>query len=260
MGTDSTLLHTGWPMWVMLALSAVAAALIARRYLQLPASRILSAALRALLQLILVALLISQVSRSWWLTGLFLTLMVSVAIWTSTRRIATIAWWAPASAILAGVLPVILAMFVFGVLPFNPLALVAVLGQLIGGAMSATSLAGRRMNQELDQRHGEVEAALAIGLLPAQARNLVSRPVAAEALYPGLDQARTVGTVTLPGAFVGLVLGGAAPLDAGLVQLIVLINLVVVQTISITVLASLVERGHAVRPAKIKVVQVSTHV
>lgn len=247
MSQDSTLLHTGWSMWVMLAMAALIAALVARGYLQLPAHRILVAALRALVQMVLVALLISQVSRSWWLTFLFLALMAAVATWTSTARIGQVAWWAPMTGILSGVLPVAVLMLAFGVLPFSPLALVAVVGQLIGGAMSATSLAARRLHQELDRRHGEVEAALAIGLLPTQARNLVARPVAAEALFPGLDQTRTVGTVTLPGAFVGLVLGGASPLDAGLVQLIVLVNLLAVQAISIAVIAGIIDSGKADR-------------
>ena len=173
--------------------------------------------------------------------------MFVVSASTSTRRIGALAWWAPGIAIAAGVLPVVGVMLAFGVLPFSSLALVAVVGQLIGGAMSATSLAGRRIRQELKQRHGEVEAALALGLPPAQARSLVRRPVAAEALFPGLDQTRTVGTVTLPGAFVGLVLGGASPLDAGLVQLIVLINLLAVQAVAVTVVAVLVMRGAADR-------------
>jgi len=34
---------------------------------------------------------------------------------------------------------------------------------------------------------------------------------AALALVPGLDQTRTVGLVTLPGAFVGVLLAGASP-------------------------------------------------
>lgn len=48
--------------------------------------------------------------------------------------------------------------------------------------------------------------------------------------------------MTLPGAFVGLVLGGASPLEAGLVQLIVLVNLMVVQGICVAVTAELIER------------------
>lgn len=230
-------------MWVLLGITILAGAFVAKRYLLLSAGTIFFAAIRALLQMLLVALLISQVARSWPLTVVFLVLMFLVATFTSGRRIEQLQWWAPSLAISAGVLPVVVLLFAFGVLPFDPLAVVAVVGQLIGGAMSATSLSGRRVKQELQQRHGEVEAALSLGMLPVQARNLVARPVAAEALFPGLDQTRTVGTVTLPGAFVGLVLGGASPWDAGLVQLIVLINLIAVQAVAITVMTTLLERG-----------------
>ena len=240
-GNDS-LLNTGMGMWIMLALLAAASAVVASRFLMLPARAILLAVVRALAQMILVALLISQVSRSTALTAAFLVLMFAIATLTSTRRIGTISWWVPAAAMAGGVLPVLALMLAFGVLPLSPLAMIAVAGQLIGGAMSAVNLAGRRLHQELEQRTGEVEAALALGFGMRDARSLVARPVAAEALLPGLDQTRTVGTVTLPGAFVGLVLGGASPLEAGLVQLIVLVNLMAVQAVAVSLLAELIDR------------------
>lgn len=199
MGGNDSLLNTGTGMWVMLALLAAATAVVASRFLMLPARAILLAVVRALAQMILVALLISQVSRSPGLTAAFLVLMFTIAILTSTRRIGTLSWWVPTAAMAGGVLPVLALMLAFGVPPFSPLAMIAVAGQLIGGAMSAVSLAGRRLHQELEQRGGEVEAALALGFGMRDARSLVARPVAAEALLPGLDQTRTVGTVTLPG-------------------------------------------------------------
>ncbi|MFJ2618344.1 ABC transporter permease [Glutamicibacter sp. NPDC087344] len=242
MGANGSLLNTGAGMWVMLAVAAAAAALINHYFLRMPVKQVVFAVARALVQMILVALVISQVSRSWPLACAFLLLMLVVATLTATRRIGHLAWWVPASAILAGVLPVVGLMLGFGVLPFSALAMIAVVGQLIGGAMSAVNLAGRRLHQELEQRAGEVEAALALGFGTRDARNLIARPVASEALLPGIDQTRTVGTVTLPGAFVGLVLGGASPLEAGLVQLIVLVNLMVVQAIAVSVIAELIER------------------
>ena len=73
---------------------------------------------------------------------------------------------------------------------------------------------------------GEFEAGLSIGLLQPDAFKLVAGPVAGDALLPALDQTRTVGLVTLPGAFVGMVLGGASPTAAAALQLVVLIGLV----------------------------------
>ena len=48
-------------------------------------------------------------------------------------------------------------------------------------------------------------------------------------LIPAIDQTRSVGLVTLPGTFVGLVLGGASPGEAARVQLVVLLALLAVE-------------------------------
>ena len=72
---------------------------------------------------------------------------------------------------------------------------------------------------------------------------LVARPAAALALVPGLDQTRTVGLVTLPGAFVGVLLAGASPLQAGAAQVLVLVALMLVQTLAVAVTVELIAAG-----------------
>ncbi|MGW5822387.1 ABC transporter permease, partial [Streptomyces noursei] len=116
-------------------------------------------------------------------------------------------------------------------------------GILIGGALTATVLAGRRALDQLELRRGEFEAGLALGLLDREARMEVARPAASDALLPGLDQTRTVGLVTLPGAFVGMLLGGASPVQAGAVQLFVLVALLAVQVVACAVVLELIARG-----------------
>ncbi len=123
------------------------------------------------------------------------------------------------------------------------IAVVPVAGIVIGGAMTATSLAGRRLRDELEQRRGEVEAALSLGFLPRDAVLLVARPVAATALVPALDQTRTVGLVTLPGAFVGVLLGGGSAVQAGAAQLLVLAGLLAAEAIAVWVTVEAVARG-----------------
>lgn len=244
---NSSLLNTGPSVWLLLAALLVIAAVVSRGFLGLPWSHVVQAGVRALAQLAVVAVVIAQVGRSVWLAAGFLVVMLLVASWTSARRIGHTPLWAAALPILAGVLPVAGLMFLTGVLPPDPLAVAAVVGQLIGGSMTATNLAGRRLGQELQLRGGEMEAGLALGLTDRAARALVARPVASEALLPALDQTRTVGTVTLPGAFVGLILGGAAPLDAGLVQLVVLVSLLAAEAIAVAAAAQLTEAGVLVR-------------
>ncbi|ROR44570.1 putative ABC transport system permease protein [Kitasatospora cineracea] len=152
-------------------------------------------------------------------------------------------WVWAAVPIAAGVLPVLLLLAATGLLPAKGITVIPVAGILIGGALTATSLAGRRALDELRLRHGEVEAALALGFEERDARLEICRTAAATSLVPALDQTRTVGLVTLPGAFVGMLLGGATPVQAGAVQLFVLVALLAVEAVAVTAVLELVGRG-----------------
>ncbi|MGW0463892.1 ABC transporter permease [Streptomyces sp. NPDC003027] len=205
---------------------------------------------RAAVQLLAVSLVIGWVMRHVPLLLGFLLLMYGVAVWTAGRRIVPApgrGWWWAGVPLGAGVAPVVGALVLTGLVPVRGVALIPVTGILIGGALTATVLAGRRALDELETRRGEVEAGLALGLQAREARLEVARQAASDALLPGLDQTRTVGLVTLPGAFVGMLLGGASPWEAGAVQLFVLVALMVVQAVATAVALELVARGRLAR-------------
>ncbi|MFU8874530.1 ABC transporter permease [Micromonospora sp. SL4-19] len=207
---------------------------------------VLGAAARATIQLGVVSLVIVAVLRAWWSTGAFILLMYGVAALTARRRIGP---QCPARvtplAIAAGVVPSLAVLLTSRALPATPLVVLPTAGILIGGAMTAASLAGRRTLDELRTRHGEYEAGLALGLLPRDAALEICRPAAGQALIPALDQTRTVGLVTLPGAFVGVLLGGAGPLEAGATQLLILLTLLAVEAAAIALVVELLVRDRA---------------
>jgi putative ABC transport system permease protein len=250
----STLLPVNRTLGIVLAALLVAAAGVAA-YARLAEEResyarpMLTAGLRAAVQLGAVALLIGWVVRHQAALLGFVVLMYTVAVRTAGRRItADRTWWWAAVPMAAGAFPVVALLVLTGLLPLDGIALIPVAGILIGGALSSTVLAGRRALDELRVRHGEVEAAMALGLLDREARLEIARPAASTALVPGIDQTRTAGLVTLPGAFVGMLLGGASPLTAGVVQLFVLVALQMVQAVSVAVVLELVARGRITRP------------
>jgi putative ABC transport system permease protein len=202
------------------------------------------AGLRATAQLAAVSFVIGWVVHHQAALIGFVVLMYTVASRTAGRRITRDPSWRWAAVpIAAGALPVVVLLVITGLVPVDGIALVPVAGILIGGALTATVLGGRRALEELRTRHGEVEAALALGFTDRDARMEIARPAASTALVPGLDQTRTVGLVTLPGAFVGMLLGGASPVMAGAVQLFVLIALLAVQAVAVAVVLELVARG-----------------
>jgi putative ABC transport system permease protein len=248
----SSVVHLGPGLVVVLvALTALAAAV--GRLSGLDQHRpIVVAALRATAQLAAVSAVLVAVVRSLALSALFVALMLGVAAVTSAARVTGRSLRDPGArrravatgtAILAGAAPVVALVLASGAVPLRGEAVIPIAGIVIGGSMTATSLAGRRLRDELRQRAGEVDAALALGFLPRDAVLEVARPVAATALVPALDQTRTVGLVTLPGAFVGVLLGGGSALQAGAAQLLVLVGLLAAEAISVWVVTEQVARG-----------------
>ncbi|QUQ69454.1 ABC transporter permease [Kutzneria sp. CA-103260] len=235
----------GWvPLLIVCVVFTAAAAFVVKVGRLWEPWPILLAAGRAALQLAVVSAVITAVLASLGLTGGFLLLMAVVATATSASR--TGVGWRGAwvgLAIVAGVIPALALLLGTGLLPPTGLALVPMGGILIGGGMTATTLSVRRVLDTLRQRHGEYEAALALGFTePVAIRELVRKP-AADALLPALDQTRTVGLVTLPGAFVGMLLGGSPVWLAGALQLVVLLGLLAVEALAIVIVVELVALG-----------------
>ncbi|MGX2998532.1 ABC transporter permease [Streptomyces sp. JNUCC 64] len=251
-----TLLPVGPGLAVALVTLLLLAATVTAVYRLAPdgsrrrARDVLVAGGRATAQLAVVALVIGWVVRYAAATAGFLLLMCAVAARTAGRRVTPgPGWWWAAVPVVAPVAPLVGVLLATGLLPPRGIAVIPVTGILVGGALTATVLAGRRALDELTARAGEVEACLALGFPVREARLEIARPAASDALLPGLDQTRTVGLVTLPGAFVGMLLGGASPVLAGAVQLFVLIALMAVQAVAVAVTVELVARGRLRRPA-----------
>ncbi len=235
-----------WSFAVLLAALTVLAAIVTRLSNVGRARQPVSAAVRAVVQLAAVSAVIGAVLHSLGWTLMFLLGMVVVAGGTSARRVTgsfrVAGWWCLVP-IALGVTPTMALILLSTAVPPEPTAILPTAGILIGGAMTATTLAARRMGEELTSQRGAYEAGLSLGLTRRSSAILIARDAAALALIPGLDQARTVGLVTLPGAFIGVLLAGASPLQAGAAQVLVLISLLLVQAVAVAVTIELVGAG-----------------
>lgn len=189
---------------------------------------------RALVQLLAVGAVIGVILRTPVLAPVYLLVMVATAAWTSGRRLRRVRRAVPvaAAALVAGAGASAVIVFTLQALPLNARTAVPFVAQLIGGSMTATTLAGQRLIDDVDAGWDEVEGWLALGATSRQAVQELAPRAAARALVPALDQTRNVGLVVLPGAFVGLLLGGATPLEAGRVQLLVLVGLLAAETVA----------------------------
>jgi len=234
------------PVLAGLTLLAVVVGLLS----QLGVSRRLAySVLRAVVQLAAVSLILVWVLRYGLATAAFIALMLLVGAWTSWGRIdhdSGPAMW-PLVPIAVGVTPVLIIVLASGAVPWKTAAVLPICGIIIGNAMVGTSLAGRLSLQALSERYGEFEAALSLGISDRESALMLMRPAAATALIPAMDQTRTVGLVTLPGAFIGVLLGGGSPTAAGAAQLLVLVGILAAQILAVVVVIEWLART---RPAR----------
>ncbi|WP_131746318.1 ABC transporter permease [Frankia sp. Cppng1_Ct_nod] len=192
------------------------------------------ATVRAAAQLTLVGLALRGVLAAPATTALVLAVMLTVATLTAAGRLAGFphARRVVLTASAVGAVVTLGIVFAVPLLDRSARYLVAAGGIVIGGTMTACTLAGRRLFDAMVRRRDEVEAWLALGATPRQAVADLTRDAIREALLPAVDQTRTVGLVTLPGAFVGALLGGASPTAAARFQLVVLVALLTAETLA----------------------------
>jgi putative ABC transport system permease protein len=227
-----------------LILVAVAIVVSRLRGLRLEKDLVVSVG-RALVQLLVVAAVIQLVFSSLGLSGLLLLVMLAAAAWTSGRRLSGVpgATWRAACSITIAAITALAILFGLNVFSFEPRFLIPIAGMLIGNSMTATSLSGMRLRDELVDKTAEIEARLALGVPVAEALRNSMRRAAVIALVPTIDSTKNVGLIFLPGAFVGMILGGASPSEAARVQLIVLFMLLGAGALSALVSTNLVARA-----------------
>jgi len=203
------------------------------------------AAVRAAVQLTVVGAIIALVFEHAGLAWAFVGVMLGAASLTSGRRLqgAPGATSRAAAAIALGAAAALVPLLATGAFDTRPRELIPIAGILIGGAMVATSVTGRRLIDRAEEDRAGVEARLALGASVAEALAPTVRQAVTTAMIPILDQTKNVGLVTLPGTFVGLILGGASPAEAARVQLTVLLALLAVELVAALAAARLTVAG-----------------
>ena len=212
--------------WAGLALSlilvAVAVALSLWQGLRLE-REMLWATARSLVQLlavgyVLVFIIDDDTSIAW--AWAWVVVMLAVAAFTVRRRAPEV----PGITLLtvvattASTLLSLSVVFGLGVYPAVGRAVVPIAGMMIGNSIGSIVVASRRILAELADRRPEVEARLALGQPWQEASKPFVRSALRTALTSQIENTKAVGLVFLPGAMTGLILAGADPLDAVLVQ------------------------------------------
>ena len=234
------------PSWVgvltSLALVGLCLAVVVRERLGL-GREVVVAAMRAAAQLAAVGVLLGVLFRHTGLLGslAWVTGMALVGGRVSGRRgvglpraqvVATLS-------IAAGVVATLGLLLVARVIQVEPRVVVPVGGMVVAAATRGTSVVLLRIREEAVAGRRFIEARLALGLPGAQAFAPHRRVALWTALVTDIDQVRTVGLISLPGAMTGLLLAGVQPLTAIRYQIVVMYMLLGAVAVAGTVAARL---------------------
>lgn len=160
--------------------------------------------------------------------------MVSVAGYTAGQRAKQVprGKFVAGASILVGTAVTLVLLVVLNVFPFTPRYIIPVAGMMVGNAMTVTGVTMKRLRDDIKVQMNLVETALALGATPRQATLQQVKRALIIALSPVLDNAKTVGLISLPGAMTGLIMGGASPQEAIQLQIVVMNMLIGASTVS----------------------------
>ena len=203
------------------------------------------AVVRSFVQLTAVGYVIKGIfdSDSLWLVFLLLSFMVAFGAWTARRR---------AKGVPSAFVPLLLALgtaaavtlglvLILHVFAAKPRFMVPVGGMVIGNAMTSAAVALSRLADEIHDQAGLIEATLALGATARQATTRIVARSLRSGLIPLIDQTKTTGVVFFPGTMVGAILGGASPLQAVRLQLILLWTLMGAASLSAMIATTLAQ-------------------
>ncbi|CAN6442407.1 unnamed protein product [Victoria cruziana] len=191
---------------------------------------------RAFLQLSVIGFVLQFIfsqKNSGWIILAYL-FMVSVAGYTAGQRAKHVPYgkYIAATSILVGTSITMSLLVLLDVFPFTPRYIIPVAGMMVGNSMTVTGVAMKRLRDDVKTQKSLVETALALGATPREATLQQVKRALILALSPVLDNAKTVGLISLPGAMTGLIMGGASPLEAIQLQIVVMNMLIGASTVS----------------------------
>jgi len=194
-----------------------------------------------------------------WINLLWLLTMISIGASSiiSKTRLPRKKLFLPIMVGLAvGLFPVIIILCVAIVKPspwYSTQYLIPLAGMLLGNSISSTIVALQNLFNAFEERRSEYEAAISLGASPRYASQDFVRNALRKANAPILASMATVGLVTLPGMMTGQILGGTSPLIAIKYQLMIMIAIFTMMTISLTLSINLALKAALTKEGRVSI-------
>jgi len=237
------MIETGY-LQILMALVLVAVAFILTRIKTIPVEKeIAFGSVRAFVQLIAVGYALDFIfnTESIWLIIASVAVMMVVGAYTSGQRAEHFKGGFRISiiALFVGSIITLGLMLVLKIITPEARYIIPLAGMIISNAMNATSVTFNRIGSDLKSNRLAIETALSLGKSWQEASKRYYREAVKAGMISILNFMKTVGIVALPGAMTGMILAGASPLEAVILQLIVGYMLLSAVSISAVIAAEL---------------------
>jgi putative ABC transport system permease protein len=211
---------------VFLSLLLVALSIGIARYWKIPVAKDMAlGSVRAFVQLVAVGYALNFIFdlQNNWLIVAALLIMISVGAQAASSRVKKIenSFWIVFVSMLAGSAITIALMVAFQIVSFEARYIIPLGGMIIGNSMNSSALTIERIASDIESNQLGIETSLALGKSWRYAVRKYIRDSATAGMLSILNFMKTVGIVALPGAMTGMILAGADPLEAVLLQIIV---------------------------------------
>ena len=222
---------------VLMSFGLVLIAIAISRYWKIPVAKDMAlGSVRAFAQLVAVGYALKFIFdvESPWLILLALLVMITVGAHAAAGRIKGVKhpFMITAAAMLVGSIVTIGVMLATQIISFEARYIIPLGGMIIGNSMNASALTASRLADDLKDNRLAIESALALGKGWRVATKKYIRSSVMGGMMSLLNFMKTVGIVALPGAMTGMILAGADPLEAVLLQIIVAYMLLSAVTIT----------------------------
>lgn len=188
-----------------------------------------SSSIRALLQLLLMAVLLVPVLKGpWWSQALIIAFMIAVGGWIARERGRDIpgVLWISLGGIISGYAVSTGFFLLLGGLELNPLVIVPISGMFIGMSTRTVAQIYHRIRKDFESYRESIEAMLIDGADWKTALHQARQETLGNAMTPAIDSLKTLGVVHIPGAMAGLLVAGEDPVVAAGYQILIMFGMV----------------------------------
>ena len=234
------MIETGY-LQVLAAAALALLAFVLAKIKSIPVEKeIAYGSVRAFVQLIAVGYALEFIFKldSIWLISLAVAIMIVVASYTASQRLpkSKRPFMASLIAITAGSVITLVLMLLLDIIKVEARYIIPLSGMIISNSMNGGAVAFDRIGSDLKSNRLAVETSLALGKNWREASRKFYRTAIRAGMISILNFLKTVGIVALPGAMTGMILAGASPLDAVLIQLVV--GYMLLSSVTITTIIS----------------------